>query len=46
MIRKTSSGLVVLSEKGKRMSKPDLTKQEAEHRIRQIEHYKRLRRKK
>ena len=40
MIRKTSKGYVVYSEKGKRLSKPYSTRKEAEERLRQIEYFK------
>lgn len=40
MIRKTKQGYVVKSESGKNLSKPNLTKEEAEKRLRQIEYFK------
>lgn len=40
MIRKTNSGYVVLSESGKRLSKPNLTLSEAKKRLAQVEFYK------
>ena len=40
MIRKTPSGYVVYSEKGKRLSKPYKTKAQAEKRLGQIEYFK------
>ena len=40
MIEKTKSGYQVKSEKGKPMSKPNLTKEQANKRLRQIEYYK------
>ena len=40
MIVKTSQGYQVRSEKGKPLSKPNLTKQEAEKRLAQVEYYK------
>lgn len=40
MIKKTPSGYKVTSEKGKNMSKPNLTKTEAEKRLKQIEYFK------
>lgn len=40
MITKTKSGYQVKSEKGKNMSKPNLTKQEAQKRLKQIEYFK------
>jgi hypothetical protein len=41
MIRKTSQGYQVRSESGKNLSKPNLTKEQAEKRLRQVEHFKR-----
>lgn len=41
MIKKTKRGYVVTSEYGKRLSRPDLTKEQAEARLRQIEYFKR-----
>ncbi len=46
MIRKTKSGFIVTSEKGKPLSKPDLTREEAEARLAQVEMFKHLRGKK
>ena len=40
MIVKTSKGYVVKSESGKRLSKPYATKQQAQHRLAQVEYYK------
>ena len=40
MIRKTSSGYKVVSESGKNLSKPNLTKAQAEKRLRQVEWFK------
>ena len=40
MIKKTNSGYQVTSEKGKPLSKPNLTKQQAEKRLKQVEYYK------
>lgn len=39
-IKKTKSGYEVDSEKGKKLSRPDLTKKEAEERLKQIEYFK------
>lgn len=39
MIKKTSQGHQVVSEKGKPLSKPNLTKNQAKKRLRQIHHY-------
>ena len=39
-IKKTGKGFEVLSEKGKHLSKPDLTKAEAEKRLKQVEYFK------
>ena len=41
MITKTKQGYQVKSEKGKPLSKPNLTKQEAEKRLKQVEYHKR-----
>ena len=41
MIQKTKQGYQVKSEKGKNLSKPNLTKEQAEKRLRQVEYYKR-----
>lgn len=40
MIKKTKSGYIVKSEKGKNLSKPDLSKKQAEKRLAQIEYFK------
>lgn len=40
MIKKTSQGYQVKSESGKNMSKPNLSKQEAEKRLKQVEYFK------
>ena len=40
MITKTKQGYQVKSEKGKPLSKPNLTKNEAEKRLKQVEYYK------
>lgn len=40
MIVKTKQGYQVTSEKGKPLSKPNLTKQEAIERLKQVEYYK------
>lgn len=40
MISKTSKGYVVKSEKGRVLSKPYATKQQAQRRLAQIEYYK------
>ena len=40
MIAKTSKGYVVKSEGGKNLSKPYTTKQQAQKRLQQIEHFK------
>lgn len=40
MIVKTSKGYQVKSEKGKNMSKPDLSRAEAEKRLAQVEYFK------
>lgn len=40
MIKKTKSGYQVKSEKGKNLSKPNLSKKEAQKRLRQIEYFK------
>ena len=40
MIKKTSKGYQVVSKKGKPLSKPNLTKKEAEERLREIEYFK------
>jgi hypothetical protein len=40
MIRKTSGGYKVLSEKGKNLGGPYKTRAEAEKRLRQVEYFK------
>lgn len=40
MIRKTKSGYVVKSEKGKNLSKKTLTKKQADKRLQQVEYFK------
>jgi hypothetical protein len=40
MIKKTSQGYQVKSEKGKNLSKPNLTKKQAVERLRQVEYFK------
>ncbi len=40
MIVKTKRGYQVKSHKGKNLSKPNLTKQQAKKMLRQVEHYK------
>ena len=40
MIKKTNTGHQVVSQKGKPLSKPNLTKQEAVKRLKQVEHFK------
>jgi len=40
MIVKTKQGYQVKSKKGKPLSKPNLTKKEAEERLREIEYFK------
>lgn len=40
MITKTKSGYIVKSESGKPLSKPNLTKQQAQKRLAQIEYFK------
>ena len=40
MIVKTKSGYLVKSEKGKPLSKPNLTKDQAEKRLKQVEYFK------
>lgn len=40
MIKKTKQGYQVKSEKGKNLSKPNLTKTEAEKRLKQVEYFK------
>lgn len=43
MIRKTKNGYQVLSEKGKPLSKDDLTEDEADARLKQVERFKKAR---
>jgi hypothetical protein len=45
MIRKTKSGYVVKSEKGKNLSKKNLTKKKAKKRLQQVEMFKRMKNK-
>lgn len=45
MIKKTSSGYQVKSESGKNLSKPNLSKAKAEKRLKQIEMFKHLEKK-
>lgn len=40
MIRKTSKGHQVVSKSGKPLSKPNLTKSQAQTRIKQVEYWK------
>jgi hypothetical protein len=40
MIRKTAKGYQVKSESGKNLSKPDMTKEQATKRLRQVEYFK------
>ena len=40
MIRKTKSGYKVVSKKGKNLSKPNLSKKQAEKRLKQVEYFK------
>ena len=40
MIKKTSKGYKVTSEKGKNLSKSNLTKKQAKKRLRQVEYFK------
>lgn len=42
MIRKTSSGYVVRAESGRNLSKPNLSKSEAEDRLSEIEKFKHM----
>jgi len=41
VIRRAGGGYVVTSEKGKRLSKPGLSRSAAERRLRQVEYFKR-----
>ena len=45
MIKKTTTGYRVTSEKGKALSKPDLTKKQAETRLKQVEMFKHMKKK-
>lgn len=45
MIKKTKSGYKVVSKKGKPLSKTNLTKTEAEKRLKQVEYFKHLKKK-
>lgn len=40
MIKKTSSGYKVVSEGGKNLSKPNLSKKQAVKRLKQVEYFK------
>ena len=40
MIKKTNSGYQVTSERGKSLSKPNLTKPQGEKRLKQVEYFK------
>ena len=40
MIKKTSKGYQVASESGKPLSKPNLTKEQAQKRLARVEYYK------
>jgi len=40
MIKKTKQGHQIVSESGKPLSKPNLTKQQAEKRLKQVEYFK------
>ncbi len=42
VIRKTKTGFIVTSEKGKPLSKPNLSREEAERRLAQVEMFKHL----
>lgn len=44
MIRRTRTGFQVVSEKGKHLSAADLTREQAEQRLRQVEYFKHKRR--
>ncbi len=43
MIRKTSGGYQVLSKSGRPLSKPGVSKHQAERRLKQVEYFKRKR---
>jgi len=45
MIKRTSKGYQVKSESGKNLSKPNLTKAEAEKRLAQVEMFKHMKKK-
>lgn len=40
MIKKTGKGYQVKSESGKNLSKPDMSKEQAEKRLQQVEYFK------
>lgn len=40
MIRKTSSGYKVVARSGKALSKPNLSREQAQKRLRQVEYFK------
>jgi len=40
MIKKTDKGFQITSEKGKPLSKPNLTKEQAKKRLKQVEYFK------
>ena len=44
MLKRTSKGWQVKSESGKNLSKPNLTKEEAEKRLSEIEYFKQKKR--
>jgi len=46
MIKKTKSGYIVTSEKGKKLGGPYTTRENAERRLRQIEYFKHKKKKK
>lgn len=43
MIKKTSQGYQVVSHSGRALSKPNLTKKEAESRLKEVEMFKHIR---
>ena len=45
MIKKTTQGYKVTSEKGKNLSKPNLTKEQAKKRLAQVEMFKHMKKK-
>ena len=45
MIVKTKSGYQVMSESGKSLSRPNLTKEQAEKRLQQVEMFKHVKKK-